>query len=186
MTKTELLESGSALVEQFCVANSIRIPVRKIVPKIAWRFNVCAFYRPEQITICVEKCAHIGTANRAWSYPGYVIDRTPHGVMAHELGHHVDHLKSTVKGAYGGDFSSQMRAASGEKKLTNYCPNDWEWFAEMFRLFVTNSSLLLAVRPKTYELMLAAGLEPVVRKHWSQVLSDAPERTIAQAKAKCV
>ena len=120
----------------------------------------------------------------AWSYPGYVIDRTPHGVLAHELGHHVDCTLSTKKGSYGGDFSQQMRVKVNEPKLTNYCPNDWEWFAEMFRLFVTNSDLLRVVRPRTYSA-LCERFQPVITAGWRDVLRDAPQRTIEQAAKKC-
>jgi len=182
MTKSELLRGGSVLVERFCTWNGLEIPALRAYSSAEWRFaSACAYYRPVGIHICLERCAAPGTAGASWSWPGYVIDRTPHGVMAHELGHHVDWALSGVKGVYGGDFSVQMRARSGEPKLTNYCPNDWEWFAEMFRLFCTNPSLLEAVRPKTHQLMRDAGLRPVETRPWWMVLEGAPGRTLEQA-----
>lgn len=185
LTKQALLSQGMDLIESFCDFNGLRLPPVRQYTAAEWRFaSTCAYYRPETIHIAVQRCAHIGTANRAWSYPGYVIDRTPYGVVAHELGHHVDHIRSLVKGSYGGDFSERMRAESREPKLTNYCPNDWEWFAEMFRLFVTNSDLLRAVRPRTHALLVGAGLKPVVTKPWREVLQGAPERTIEMAGRK--
>lgn len=185
MTKLEMLVSGLKLARDFCAANGMREPGVEIYENADWRYpSTCAYYRPERIHIAPGRCAHIGRAGRAWSYPGYVIDRTPHGVVAHELGHHVDHMRSDVKGAYGGDFSSRMRAETGEPKLTNYCPNDWEWFAEMFRLFVTNSDLLRVVRPRTHTAIVCAGIRAVVDRPWREVLVDAPARTIEMAARK--
>lgn len=179
------LEESVTLMEQFCARNHLSVPRIVVVKPGDWRFpSTCAYYRADVVTICVERCAHIGRAGRAWSYPGYSVDRTPYGVIQHELGHHVDHMMSSIKGAYGGDFSVGMRAASREPKLTNYCPNDWEWFAEMFRLFATNPTFLQALRPKTYTLMVEAGLQPVETRHWREVLEHAPERTRDMAERR--
>jgi hypothetical protein len=182
--KQRLTESGKDLVESFCEFNGLRTPRFDVREPKDWRVSACGYYRPETIFLCPTRCAAIGVSGMAWSYPGYIIDRTPHGVMAHELGHHVDYVRSEDKGSYGGDFSERMRAASGEPKLTNYCPNDWEWFAEMFRLFVTNPLLLEAVRPRTFSLLIASGLKPVGNKPWREVLKDAPLRTQLQAEKK--
>lgn len=183
MTKDQLLASGTALVTRFCEANDLEMPVVRSYASHEWRFSACAYYRPVAIHIALSNCAHPGRAGASWSWPGYVIDRTPHGVMAHELGHHVDHVLSGVKGAYGGDFSVGLRAKTREDKITNYCPNDWEWFAEIFRLFVTNPDLLQALRPNTYA-ELRERFELVEMRPWTKVLEGAPERTVAQAWKK--
>lgn len=182
--KRTMFEKGLELHKEFCAANKLKPPT-VVENDIAKRFGTCAFYRPHQITICVNACAHIGTAAQAWSFPGYVIDRTPYGVIQHEQGHAADHgLANRGKAdRYFSDFSVNLRAASGEDKLTNYCPNDAEWFAEMFRLFVTNSDLLKRVRPRTYAL-LREHFKPVVDAPWTRVLKGAPERTLAQAAKK--
>jgi hypothetical protein len=111
------------------------------------------------------------------------VDRTPYGVLQHELGHHVDQLLSEQKGSYGGDFSVKLRAATGEARITSYCPNDWEWFAEIFRLFVTNSDLLRELRPRTYE-QIRQQYKPVRDTPWRHVLRDAPPRNIIAAERK--
>lgn len=183
MTKDELLTSGTALVTRFCEANDLEMPRVQTYAANEWRFSACAYYRPVAIHIALSNCAHPGRAGASWSWPGYVIDRTPHGVMAHELGHHVDHVLSGKKGAYGGDFSVGLRAKTKEDKLTNYCPNDWEWFAEIFRLYVTNPDLLARLRPNTYE-ELRGRLQTVEERPWRDVLAGAPERTLLQAEKK--
>lgn len=55
-------------------------------------------------------------------------------MIAHELGHHADWVRSDQKGRYFGGFSIATRKRCAEAPITSYCPNDAEWFAEMFRL----------------------------------------------------
>lgn len=183
MNKQQLLERGEAHMRLFCDLNQLESPPVIVQTRANWPWDACAFYRPVRIEICLEACAAIGVAGMAWSYPGYSVDRTPFGVLAHELGHHVDVLRSTRSRGYLGDFSINLRKESGEERLTSYCPNDGEWFAEMFRLFVTNPNLLKIVRPKTYALLRAL-YEPVVRGSWEEVLQDAPERTKEACRKK--
>ena len=56
--------------------------------------------------------------------------------------------------------------------MTGYYPNDNEWFAEMFRLFVTNPDLLRLLRPCTHALMVARWLT-VETRTWDVVLAGA-------------
>lgn len=162
-----MFKRGEKLMKQFCAANHLPVPEITVVPRNEWKFEACAYYRPTYIAICIEKCAAVGRAGRSWSWPGYVVDRTPFGVIQHELGHHADVCSSLdqtgnpLRLRYSGDFSEAQRAASGEPALTGYAPNTAEWFAEIFRLFVTNPDLLSKVRPKTYEL-LTRRFTPVV------------------------
>lgn len=184
--KRILLQAGVKLAEAFCDANRVPMPAVEIVPSASWAFDVCAYYRPVRIFMCVERTAHMGTAGRQWSYPGYVTDRTPYGVIAHELGHHSDVCVSRRTGrayAYWGDYSASVRADAGEPRLTSYCPNDAEWFAEMMRLFITNPDLLRLIRPRTFEIF-ANKFKPVESREWGEVLANAPLRTIDAAVQK--
>lgn len=182
MNKRALFENGSDLMTKFCSLNSIERPaiVETEEPR---RYRTCAFYRHSEIKISVPACAAIGTAAMAWSFPGYTVDRTPYGVLQHELGHHVDVTRSTRKGNYHGDFGMRVREVTGEEKITSYCPDDAEWFAEMFRLFVTNPDLLKLLRPRTHR-ELASCFKPVFDDTWQSRLVGAPDRTIAAAKKK--
>jgi hypothetical protein len=165
--KEGLLARGIDLMKVWCDRNDVAAPAIK---EEGGRptFCVCAYYRDDVIYIWTRSCAGIGRAGRQWSYPGYSVDRTPYGVIAHELGHHVDR----AHGAGGGKFGRAWRKETGELPLTGYCPNDNEWFAEMFRLFVTNSDLLRALRPRTFALM-SARWRPVITLPWRVVLSGA-------------
>lgn len=184
-TRDELFSRGKLRARRWCEANDTSMPDCIAIDGHLWRFGVCAYYRPTAIRICIDRCAPLGFAARAWSWPGYVIDRTPFGVVAHELGHHVDWHMSDERGAYFGNFSRKLRRAAGEEKLTNYCPNDAEWFAEIFRLFVTNGALLKLLRPRTYKLLTEEHqLRFVSNSDWRAELSGAPARTILQAEKK--
>lgn len=183
--KIDLFTQGCELLSRFGKLNDFALPLIQEWPeKDRWPFpKNCAYYRPNRIVICVRRCAHIGTAGRAWSFPGYVVDRTPYGVLAHEFGHHVDYHLSTRKGAYFGDYSINLRKEVSEPKLTNYCPNDAEWFAEMFRLFLTNPELLRHLRPRTYAA-LRRKFYPPEKRSWGMVLVKAPIRTLNAARKK--
>ena len=163
---------------QFCVVNGLTAPAVQVYDGL-WGVSACAFYRAGKISIHPPSCASIGQGGQAWSYPGYFIDRTPYGVIQHELGHHVDRLMGEQKDLYSSEFSVRMRVESGEDKLTNYCPNDAEWFAELFRLYVTNSDLLKYLKPRTHAL-LAKHWKPVIERPWREVLVNAPARNVEQ------
>lgn len=178
-SKNQLLAQGEELMARFCELNNLLCPSVAQQPAEKWPFGACAYYRPQGIHICVPKCAGVGVAGAAWSYPGHIVDRTPYGVVAHELGHHVDVLSGRVVDRYRSDFSRELRRETAEPKLTNYCPDDGEWFAEIFRLFVTNPDLLRGLRPLTYAALVARGLKPVWTDDWRTRLDGAPERTIA-------
>lgn len=181
-TKEELLQGGIELVKRFCAANGWTVPTIDVL-RDRWHVRHCAYYRADRIVIHPPSCAHIGTGGQAWSFPGYVIDRTPYGVMAHELGHHADVVTGTALDlatlAYSSEFSTAARVKSGEEKLTNYCPNDAEWFAELFRLFVTNPDLLRVIRPRTHALF-CEHYQPVELRPWRDVLATAAARNIEQ------
>lgn len=67
MNKTELFAQGLDLMLQFGKLNNFVLPMAHRWPKEdRWPFpHACAYYRPNQITICVRRCAHIGTGG-AW------------------------------------------------------------------------------------------------------------------------
>ncbi|MET3512776.1 hypothetical protein ABIC63_000541 [Pseudacidovorax sp. 1753] len=181
--KQSMLKRGIQLMEGFCAANDLPVPPVTLTNREGWSFDACAYYRPVEIHICVDKCASIGYAGMQWSFPSHSVDRTPYGVIAHELGHHADWSRSTRKGRYFGDFSIGVRKRSGEAPLTSYCPNDAEWFAEMFRLFVTNPDLLQHLRPRTHADLLQH-FKPVLNEPWRARLAGAPDRTILSIERK--
>lgn len=168
-----LLAMAATRMRSMCELNDVEQPTVTSVRKDDWLFgNVCAYYRPkgyaekyrerhhpglgDGIMICLPYCARPcgELVSRAWSWPGYKTDRTVFGVIAHELGHHFDfefsRRQDLMTRSYGGELSEILREDVKESPLSGYCPNDNEWFAEMFRLFVTNPALLSILKPRTF------------------------------------
>ena len=176
MTKEELAEKGREIVERFCSINNRPQPV--IYPHVPkYIVGACGLFQPGRLYVDANRCANLGRYGAAWSWPGDIIDRTPYGVHCHELGHLVDH-------GWGWSLSGRLRRKTKEDKLTNYCPNDFEWFAEMFRLFLTNPDLLSLIRPRTYEAIREERISPVEERGWYEVLAGAPERTLEMAEKR--
>lgn len=172
--RATLLVYGEQLLLQWCTLNAVSPPEIK-----AWYtdvpFDACAYYRDNVIQIWPNECARVGVSARQWSYPGYVVDRTPYGVLQHELGHHVDEAFEYR----GGVLSTRWRRETGEEQLTNYCTNDMEWFAEIFRLFVTNPDLLRLLRPISYTRMIERWPARAETRTWPEVLMSAHPRWYA-------
>ena len=176
-SKSDLFEMGKAHIARWCELNAVEMP--RVNPRRGKPdFGVCAYYRDGGIEIWVQSCAAIGRVGRQWSYPGYVVDRTPYGVLAHELGHHVDRQH----GPAGGVRSHLWRPLDATP-LTSYCPNDNEWFAELFRLFVTNPDLFERVRPGIADLFFGEWPHVAERLRWTAVLEASP-RHLAAAENK--
>lgn len=197
--KEALYAAGVLLAENFCAENGIAMPaVSRLAPTDRlYHLATCAYYRPHLgITIMVEKCANRGYGGRAWSWPAYTVDRTPYGVIQHELAHHVDHCRSEA--ALSRDdvqslFSWKIHEASGEPPMTGYLGTDaqaptffMEWFAEIFRVFITNPDLCAKLRPKFYAAVTARGIKPVIDGSWRDVLSrhGATPRIMEQTAKK--
>lgn len=178
---------GVERARRFCETNGIVAPTFNAVD-YRWSVGSCAYYRPDEgIRLCLPLCGRPAPSamSRNWSWPGSVVDREPYGVVCHELGHHVDWLTGERKGRYGSDFSIQLEKEAREKGLTSYAgENAWEWFAEAFRLFITNHNLLYRVRPRTWELLVARWT-PVSRDDWREELGpNVPDRVVQSLERK--
>jgi hypothetical protein len=181
LSKTGLAREGIKRVKQFCIANDTPIPDVTIALRVEWCVDACAYYRPDRgINICLEKCASPCSEEelRNWNWPGSTTDREPYGVICHELGHHCDWLTGERKWTYGSEYCEKVMKESGEDPITSYCPNPAEWFAEVFRLFVTNPGLLNVLRPTAYEI-LTRKWRPVGTMDWRKGLGgNVPKKII--------
>lgn len=126
--------------------------------------------------------------NRRYSWPGYKVDRTAAGVVAHECGHHVwARLYTSLKQIKFGVVINQwvqLIQHSGKKKVSGYEPTPPEAFAETMRLFILNPDLLhRAIPARYYWLIEELNLAPVEKRHYTAVMdnpaySDLAERWI--------
>lgn len=177
--KHQLACEAISLCLSFCQHNKIRIPSFSMLTEENrfYHVNSCGFYRARHgVCVMPDKCSHLGISGGSWSWPGYVIDRTAYGVVCHEMGHYV-HEQVLF------DSDCCFRH-SNESCITSYGTKDHkEWFAEMFRLYLTNPDLLEDIKPKTFE-WLDERFHVVESRPWRHVLHDAPERTINAALNK--
>lgn len=190
--RNELFILGLRRVEAFCALNGLVRPAVHAVLRREWSVSACAYYRPDTprtrkwlstpgINLCIELCqVPCGdAATRNWSWPASAVDREPYGVLAHELGHHVDWLAGERKGAYYSEVCELVKTEAQEPGLTGYAnENPAEWFAEAFRLYVTNHSLLRALRPRTHAA-LKRRWQALGPDDWLPPLgSNVPERVV--------
>lgn len=173
-SKQQLLLEGESHIKRWCGLNKVVSPEIRTYVGSDTDFGTCAYYRDSVIHIWPKACAGISVSGRSWSYPGYCVDRTPYGVLAHELGHHVEQ----AHGSRGGIVAKTWREETREEPLTTYCPNDNEWFAEIFRLFITNPDLLRLVRPLTYLKLIERWSILAETRDWESVI---PEEIYIQA-----
>lgn len=183
--KETLADIGIDTLMEFCEANRIKQPTLHIIKEKDHeicvrikRVGTCGYYRLNNIYVGVPLCAH---QNPNYSWAAYISDRTPFGVIQHELGHYVDELRSAKPNIYQSrtsNFSDTVRAASKEPAITSYSPNTMEWFAEIFRLYVTNPDLLKLIRPRAYDALYISGLMPIEERSYKEVLEQfgAPPR----------
>lgn len=166
LNNQELFEFGQKLTRKFLAVNGLPPPgiIRDrslgVKPKGSYGCGVCIYPRePERgtkIVVFAAACARpsVGYAMK-WSFPGYVIDRTPVGVLSHEIGHHCDF----VLGVPSKDMPKKGRKVSG------YEPNSMEMWAESMRLFILNPDLLSRYSPERYEYIRnVVGLKPATKR----------------------
>jgi len=187
LDKVSLFKRGIEHTNKFLCLNKLD-GVREInlVPKHEWPFDVCAYYRPCRIEICLDYCGWPAGwwTTRNWTWPGSTTDREPFGVIAHEVAHHVDWLAGEKRGVYWSDFGESVMLLSEEEPISSYCPNSAEWFAEMMRIFITNHALLRLLRPRTWELLRAKFI-PITSDDWQRELGNqVPDRIVRALKNK--
>lgn len=179
-----LVLQGYEALQRFCALNVLPEPDVLVHESGAPEFGACGYFQPpKDLHVYPHLCSKIGTGGRRWSCPGYSTDRTPFGVILHEFGHYID---TVLTRKLRQRVSTLVRARSGrESPLTSYAPNGAEWFAEMFRLYVSNPDLLERVRPATCA-ELDALLFRAEQREWRAVLQGygAPDRTILAAERK--
>lgn len=122
-------------------------------------------------------------AYRSWSWPGWKTDRTAIGVVAHEVGHYVEHKLQLE--AHGPAWCAII--AKYKKQVSGYEPVPSEAWAESMRLFILNPDLLRKALPQRYEFICSIGLKALPRllkKGYAKVLNNpaylpAAERFVA-------
>ena len=160
-------ETGLKLLSEFVEKNpQLKLPeirISEVIPN----YGIFS-YRREYIGINYKKCRPCTkTPGFSWSFSGYKADLTHIGVLAHEMGHAIQHQL--------GIFDKEIKQAfKGEAKVTSYEPNPSEAFAEAIKLFITDPHLLLLGRPKRYHFLAEeVPLQPIQELTWEETLKFA-------------
>lgn len=123
----------------------------------------------------------VKTPGYSWSYTGCKADLTAPGILAHEVGHHVQITYEDALPIRERKIFRQLlkKISKKESKVSSYEPNIDEMFAEASRLFILNPDLLKNARPVRYALMTEVmGLKPLHNVPWREVLQNAHPRLI--------
>ena len=173
-TPQKLYLAGLKLVQDFAEANDIPLPrfitsfdlttddatIRRLVGDAHWRNTGMQWGKNIWVNVLVAARPGRGTY-RQWSFPGYKVDRTPYGVIAHEFGHWVAKVRRLR-------FAAAFYRA---RPVSGYEPNRSEAIAETIKLFITNSDLLRRGSPVRWEGLTDSGLVPVVTDTYDRVLA---------------
>lgn len=171
ITKDELAEKSVKHIQDFLEKNGLPVPefVMHEYPDAKNKFQKTGHYSRKEGKVYLNAANTrnpvMKPGGMQWSYPGYKVDKTPLGVLAHEIGHHIDHTKQ---------FDTDSFPYKGEK-VTGYEPTVHEAIAESLRLFMLNPDLLHTIAPKRYQYFIDNGLKPTVRGSWKDVLHGAPQ-----------
>jgi hypothetical protein len=153
---------GVTISTAFLERNVLRVPefiARTLITERAPSGSYgCGVYlhRCSRVVVNPYACAKPAHGTpRKWSFPGYTPDRTPVGVVAHEVGHHVDEVFSHPSAGM------KWREAAKGAKVSSYEPDLAEAFAESVRLFITNPAMLHAIAPARFTYLAnVLGLVP--------------------------
>jgi len=182
--RQQLWREAQSYIHAACWAWSLpEISLKETPPPGARKFGTGGTYfgywsPPNRIFVNVARATSpVRVRGRVWSYPGYKIDRTCAGILAHEFGHH-------AAGSRKMDVETWRRVVDSTKPVTGYEPTLNEAFAESMRIFTLNPDLLRLARPARYAYIIQY-FSPLHNSRWEEVLRNAPEFLITQAEKFC-
>jgi hypothetical protein len=174
-SKEELLSKGLELIERFSEENGIKVPEVFIDSSKKQVYGL--FYPNNVIHVNMKLCRPpVKVPGYDWTFPGYIQDLTPYGILAHEFGHYISDIlgKEFRKNFVNIRKIEENVTATDERGLD-------EKMAEAARLFITNPDLLKKGRPYRYEIF-SRHYTPTVRNRWKTVLKNAHPKIISAAE----
>lgn len=174
-SKEELLYKGIDLIERFSEINGIKVPKIFINSSTVRAYGL--FYPNNVIHINMKLCRPpVKVPGYDWTFPGYIQDLTPYGILAHEFGHYISDIlgKRFRKNFINIKKIEENVTATDDRGLD-------EKMAEAARLFITNPDLLKRGRPHRYEIF-SSYYQPVVRNRWKTVLTHAHPKIVNAAE----
>lgn len=179
MSKADLCCLSVELCTEFLQLNNLTVPKYVIFRQESSPGGYCGLYTNNLIRVWASNVAKIAFVPfmRSWSYPGYKVDRTGMGVVAHETGHHVVKETGLLR-----KLSAELSHTLRYEKLTGYEPNLDEMLAETLRIFILNPDLLRKIAPNRYKFLVDAGLKPLIKDDWETVMKNADAKYISAVK----
>ena len=96
---------------------------------------------------CFANVAKTRTPSAAGDWPGYLVDDTALGVLAHEVGHYVWHWLQLKTEPW-------RECLRGDKCIGEFETDSEEAWAETLRLFILNPALLKAGLPRRWQWLI--------------------------------
>jgi hypothetical protein len=173
-------------LKEFSKVNNLEMP-KVSISKAKNNINGCYAFSNKEITVYYKNCrTPVKTPGYAWSYTGYKSDLTISGILAHEYGHYIDHIRGEGNNTFS-DINykkiinlilTENEIIDSHKYMQPY-HHLHETIAESAKLFILNPDLLRIGRPKRYELFVNDyGLKPIVTESWTEVLKNAHPKII--------
>ena len=183
-------EQAKKQCREFLGTNKLREPGRwgTEMPTKKYEKNFGLYTHSRGGSVCVnlkKSRPPVKTPGFQWSYTGYKSDLTAPGILAHEVGHHIDALFASElsPGDRRTTWATWNRVRQFEPRVSSYEPNDSEAFAESMKLFILNPDLLRTGRPLRYKFLTEAlQLAPVHDLSWHQILVNAHPKLHAAAR----
>mgnify|MGYP003345775839 CR=1 FL=1 len=183
-------EQAKKQCQEFLGSNKLREPGQWAteMPMKKYQRNFGLYNHSRGGSVCVnlkKSRPPVKTPGFQWSYTGYKSDLTAPGILAHEVGHHIDavFLKELSRDDRRSTWATWDRIRRNEPRVSSYEPNDSEAFAESMKLFILNPDLLRTGRPLRYKFLTKAlQLVPVHDLSWQQILVNAHPKLHAAAR----
>lgn len=175
-SKHHLLAKGIELIQEFAEANHIAHP--SIIINTGIGDDYYGFiHLGNVIRINMKTCrSAVRNPGYDWTFPGYVTDFTPYGILAHEFGHYISDI-------LGKDFRKNfINLQRHESNVSLMDDKDVdERMAEAARLFITNPDLLKKGRPMRYGFF-ADYYSPIIKNRWTTILKNAHPKILQAAE----
>jgi hypothetical protein len=175
-TKEHLLSAGLELAHDFCKLNKLEVP-KVIIDNSMDDSFYGIFYWNNVIYINRKLCRPIvKVPGHDWSFPGFVEDLTPYGIIAHEMGHYIsDQLGKSFRKNFVKLKSREENISDRDDKNVD------ERMAEAARLFITNPDLLKQGRPLRYSIF-SEYYTPIIDNKWKTILKNAHPKIVSSAE----
>lgn len=197
--KQKMFERTTKHCREFLKHNRIRAPKiispplelkRKLIKEDCQDESVPAsiyglYYPDDEVVYAFTSTTKVPvkTPGWSWSFPCSKSDLTVIGIVAHEVGHHIENVRIT-KPKDIWRMKSVMENSTGISGYDCSGKDPYEAIAESLRLFILNPHLLRVGRPKRWDYITRElKLKHTVNAPWRVILKHAHPRIISSIES---